>query len=187
MRTEHIIQIPVHSNSIEAFLQRMDGYNVIDVTEQIAVFIEENLKNNGIKVSRSFLDYIGEIVDNAYDAFAASGNLGSKEFVLKTVIKDISNKIIVTIKDNGCGFFSQPKNIYFKREAIKEQPKNDQVYIGGANIGLTNLEKIMTQQKASLFFKNRKSSGATVRMEFSRAKEVENKNDIAQSNNLPSA
>lgn len=157
-----IVNIPIKSDSLSDF--KASYYS--EHTANIINFIKETLYGNfKIKINEKFDFDFSEIIQNSYDSYAEAGLVPGNEFILKIVIKEKDQKIIVNFMDNGSGFDNNLKQIYFKRTDFKYKNKNHDLF-GGIGLGLAYLEIDVTKNNASLFFKNRKQGGATVSIQF---------------------
>ena len=167
---EHSISIPVTTINPKEFTTRKssDPYHPVDIAEQIAANIADFFNTNtSLKIPIGFDNWVGEIVENSYDAYAKKGLIIGQSLLLKIVIKKSDKNLIVSIKDNAGGFSDKVPGQQFGIDDIKSEGKEDSFYIGGVGIGLTNLNTYLLKHNIQLFFKNRgKENGTTVSMFF---------------------
>ncbi|MBI2785607.1 MAG: hypothetical protein HYX60_04575 [Legionella longbeachae] len=139
---EQSICIPVITDNATKFTIRdkNDPFHPIDIAEKIANLITTYFHKYGsIKLPNSFDDWVGELVENSYDAFAKQGLVVGKSLMFKIVIKQVESDYIVSIKDNAGGFSDKLSGQCFSLDEIKPEKKEESYFIGGAGIGLINL------------------------------------------------
>ncbi|MBL7563826.1 ATP-binding protein [Legionella bononiensis] len=167
---EHSIFIPVTTINAKEFTTRKssDPYHPVDIAEQIAAKITDYFNaHTSLKIPKGFDNWLGELVENSYDAFAKRGLTIGHSLLFKIVIKKSDSNLIVSIKDNAGGFCDKVPGQHFGIEDIQSEGKEEHYFIGGVGIGLTNLNTYLLKHNIQLFFKNRgKENGTTVSMFF---------------------
>lgn len=124
---EEIIHIPVKTNDQEEFTQRdlKDPYHPTDIAQSITSIIKK-ISKEGLVVLRlpaNLDDWVAEIIENSFDAFAKKGLTIGENLIFKIVIKKIDNQVIISIKDNSVGFNGKALAERFSVSEIQPEEK----------------------------------------------------------------
>ena len=131
------------------------------VYDQVLKFIKTELPN--INISEFS---IRELIENAYDVYAMHRLVIGENFEIKVVIQETDDYVEIKIKDNGPGFAQKRKGSFFSISDITKDEKNHDELLGGFGAALSTISGIFAKSNAALSFKNRKTEGATVSIQF---------------------
>lgn len=79
--------------------------------------------------------------------------------IIEITIKDIGNKVAISVKDNGIGISQQHQKIIFDRFSQVIDKNSEQK--GGSGLGLTITRQIVEMHKGRIFVKSKENEGTT--------------------------
>lgn len=162
-RSEISFIIPVTTIKVSEFCRQPEPHCRHYISNQIHSFISSKLEN----FDQIDYYYLTEIIANAFDAYAMRGLKLGEEFIIKVVVQEKNDKIIIKIKNNGEEFKNIQKSKLFHLSEIGYSNKSEVPgMLGGHKRGMIAVENAVDIAGGKLLFKNRKHRGVSLYMEF---------------------
>ena len=154
--TENMRNVSDFTNQFEYYYRR--------VADTIGDFIDKSCMKLGFtSYDKKSQAWIGELVANSYDAYAAHYLEQGSSLKLKVVIQSNEKFTVIKFKDNASGFIGYPKSASLNNELICSIiSEKSSEYLGGAGLGLSCHIQCVRKAGGIVQLKNRKKEGASI-------------------------
>ncbi len=167
MKFKKRLIIPVLTTSIEEFVNRAadDPCHPVDISEALYRFLRKVMVGDYAKfrIPRLFDDWLCELVENIFDAYAAHGLTVGASLKITLKIKISEENAIISLHDNAGGFKGIKRGETFTLASIRPEKKDKTIFLGGEGVGLQNVGLFASKNNMALLFRNRsRVEGAVV-------------------------